>query len=69
MKPIDPRQAEGILTEPEVTRRVYAEVKEAVVSGISMLREEQKTDPKNGLPARLLDQLSGTLPALDLLRF
>lgn len=68
MPPVDPKESEGILTDPAVARQVYAKVKGDVLGGIDSLRAEQRTDPKRSLPARLMDQFVRALPAFDVLR-
>ena len=50
--PIDPAKSEGILTDMAVAQKVYQQVKDQVYSGIAQLQQEQRTDPKNGLPSR-----------------
>jgi hypothetical protein len=50
--PIDPAKSEGILTDMAVAQKVYQQVQQQIYSGISLLQEEQRTDPKNSLPSR-----------------
>ena len=66
MPPIDPAKAEGILKDPAVTERVYKEAKQKVLTGIEMLKEERRSDPKRDLPARMLDIVLRVVPAFDL---
>ena len=67
MPPIDPALAEGILNDPAVAERVYAEVRSKVYKGLDLLKEEQRSDPKRSLSSRLMDQFFRALPVFDVL--
>ena len=67
MPPVDPALAEGILSDPTVAERVYAEVRSQVYKGLDLLKEEQRSDPKRSLPSRLMDQFFRALPVFDVL--
>lgn len=69
MPPIDPaRDGKDLPKDGPLAQEIYAEVKQEVYKGISMLRNEQQADPKNSLSTRLFEQFSRVFPAFDLLK-
>ena len=69
MPPIDPaRSGKKISKDGPEAQQIYAEVKQEVYNGISLLKKEQQTDPRNSLSSRFLEQFGRVFPAFDLLR-
>lgn len=69
MPPIDPaRSGKKIAKDSPEAQQIYAEVKQEVYNGISFLKQEQRSDPRNSLSSRLFEQVGRVFPAFDLMR-
>lgn len=68
MPVIDPNEGGDVIKNRDFACEVYKDVKKQVYEGIHLLQEEQKSDPKNSLTSRVIEQISRFLPAFDVLR-